>query len=811
MFKFQALIKMRLLYYSHIQYFSALLFPLKLSVTLGMLLFISTAIAQSQDIAVSGTIRNAQNAEPIFGAEIYNSQLNNVQYSNVNGQFSLRIPAGAVSITFWMNGFNSQIFDLDLMKDTVLNVNLISKSFELEEVVISPIPKSFSIRSLGKVAVNTEQVKFAPSFLGEQDIVKYLQMLPGITSGFDGSSQLLVRGGSSDQTLIMLDDTPIYNQNHAFGYLSIFNNDVLSGAELYKSYIPTQYGSRLSSVAAFKMRDGNKYKHQQSITFGTIAASLMAEGPIVKDKGSYIISGRRFMPDILFIRPAISLTKKGNDDVSLLYYFYDLNAKVNYQLSDKHTLYASFYNSKDKLSSSMDRWEFKRKIVNQPDGANLTSKTIYTKSAESSNGFQWINTSSSIRLSSLLSQGIAMNNVIYYTSLKNRESAFFYNRFDENRSTSVTRSELEEIGLRSTIEYPISANHRITYGVNGAYTYFNPRQTSEYTNIATTTRKLAMMELLSFSLFGEDEYSFGSYRMNLGIRASMYLSDNKQFTMEPRIVLSKALGSKKDIWVAYSRSNQPLFSVTSIFMELPMVYWLPSIGKRLERSDQFSIGGSTRSFKNFELSAEIFFKSYANLSYLSSTQNYLQKGEIPRDAKGYAYGLEMMAQYSLSRFSFNTAYTYSRSMRKVEGVLFPYTYDIPHNLNVYTTYTTLRNKIKKHTLSLNLVYRSGLPFRFSDTQVPVPNGTFGLAEISEHGGATAYPEYVNMRMNPYFQANISFSMERQKQNGSRIWQFSLLNATNHINPSMIYRYKNEYRYFTTLPILPSITYKRTFR
>ncbi len=773
---------------------------------LAVISFLMPAGLYARHLTVSGIVTDAADGEAIPGVSIVCSASGQVEgastpciLADAAGRYALKLPEGRITLVFSMGGYETAIHELDLIKDTVLNVSLSMKSEMLGEVVFTAKQKSFSSRGAGRMTVNSSQIKYAPSFLGERDIIKYMQLMPGVVSGRDGSSQLAVRGGSGDQTLIMLDDAPVFNQNHAFGYVSVFNSDAVNVAELYKGHISSQYGGRLSSVAALRMRDGNKYEHHQSISVGTIAVSGMAEGPIVKGKGSYLVSARRFMPDLLFLRPYWALRKKKGFEMN--YWFYDLNARLNYKLDKRNTLYASFYNGKDKVSQLSRSYSFD------------AEKGGMVQSSVSGSSFSWMNTSASLRLSTVFGGGAVMDNVVYCSFLGNRENAYAM-AYDGNVSnTSLTTSGLSEYGLRSVVEQSVSRSHTLVYGTNVSLTRFTPySKVNDYSgNVRKWSREYT--DLYSVSLFLEDRIRFGICRFDIGARASLFRNGSRtMYSVEPRISLNASPGRNNAVWLTYTRNTQPLVSVASTFMYFPVEFWLPFMGSKLESSDQISLGADSRNIRNLELSAEIYVKKYSNLSYIRSSDDYLTGDEQPRNATGHAYGIELMGQYSLPSFSVSLSYTYSRSMRTVGGVTFPFVYDIPHNLNLYSSYTTLKRPGRLHTLSLNLICRSGLPFSFSNEQFPLPGGTV-VDEISGPSdviGVVNYPEYPNERMNPYFQMNLSYSMERRKKRGRRVWQFSLLNATNHINPNIVYRDGEYYKYFTTMPIMPAVSYSRYF-
>lgn len=745
------------------------------------------AIGQEKRFTVSGYIREAGTDEPLSGVSI-NSSL-----SNTSGYYSLKFSAGKQLLNCSMVGYQSLEIELNIEQDTLLNIALSPQEIAIGEVVVTAKSSTVSNKGVGRIGVNMQQLKYAPAFFGEQDIIKYLQIMPGVTSGKEGSSQLAVRGGGGDQTLILLDDIPIYNQNHAFGFVSIFNGDALSSAELYKGYVPAAFGGRLSSVVSLKMRDGNKYEHHQSLTVGTVSLSALLEGPIVKGKGSYIVSARRFTPDLLL---HAFWAIRQNEDFKVMYSFYDINAKINYDLNKNNTLFASFYNGRDKFSN-----DYFSNYDNPFSGKK-------EREIESGHGFKWGNISGSLRLNTILGNDIFMNNSVYYSGLTNNQKSYVDDFKSENYNHSNIDSDISEIGFRSTIEQKVGNIQSFTYGLSGSMQIFTPQTTTLLKNGIATKKHFDNRTLYTATAFVEDEISVGLFKFNAGLRFSLFHNTTKpMIAIEPRAAVRYQPNIKNDLWLSYNRSTQPLFSVSKMFLNFPLDFWLPYTGSRLESSDQISVGWKTQVRSNLIFTLESYYKKFNNLTYIESLDDYLMDQDDALPATGKSYGIEFMAQYNLRRFSVVGAYTYSRSLRTVNGVTFPYTYDIPHNINIFASYVTLQKADRTHTLSINVNWRSGMPFTLSNTIYPNPDN-LPLPEWG-NGIVDNWP-FPNSRLKPYFRTDLNFSMERKKRNGTRTWQISLINATNHVNPYLIYRDGDNYRYSTIMPIMPSFSYRRTF-
>ena len=746
---------------------------------IALLFAIYSSAVFAQNFTLSGFVREKASGEPLTGVTVAAAGNVNAVSTNVAGFYSMRLPAGNYQITASFIGYEKEIISLDLRQDTTLHFNLSENVILLGEVVVTARNELVSVQESGRIGVNIRQVRFAPSLLGEPDIIKYLQLMPGVSSGREGSSQLAVRGGSGDQTLLMLDDIPIFNQNHAFGFVSIFNGDALSGSELYKSHIPARYGGRLSSVASIRMRDGNKSEHRRSLTFGTLSFGGLLEGPVNQGKGSYIVSARRFTPDLL-LRAFYSSRKQPPWEI--LYTFYDVNAKINYNIGDKNKIYASFYNGNDKFYNKS--FEYGNK----------------TKASESDLGFGWGNTSASLRLETQAANNMFINTSAYFTGLGNKVYSNYNNIEDTVKSVSRVNSQMYEAGLRSVIEQKAGMRHSLTYGVHATYQFFSPQTTYHLKNDFSTERGFPTHDIYTGSIFFEDRINFDKLTLEAGLRASLFYNNSTAaYGIEPRLSANAPVGEYNKTYLSYTRSMQPLISITKPYLGFPLDFWIPYTDNVISSSNQVSAGWSNTRLNNLTLSAEGYYKRMNNLSIIFAADDYFMWESTPMQATGRAYGIEIMAAYARQRLSLTGAYTWSRSLRTVDGTTFPFAYDVPHDFNLYATYNTVRTDNKNHTFSFNVNARSGLPFIMSE-------GTYFVGGMMLEDN----PLFPNTRLKPYFRTDISYSMERIKRKGSRVWQLSILNVTNHQNPYIVYKSGAEYHYTTLIPIMPSFSYKRGF-
>lgn len=639
----------------------------------------------------------------------------------------------------------------------------VSRSEAIDSVVVTARKPLMIYKQTGNIAVNIEQLKYAPLFAGEKDIFKFLQLLPGVSAGKDGMSGLLVRGGSNDQTLILYDDVPIYNQAHAYGILSIFSGETVQSAEVSKGYISPAYGSRLSALTQIRTRDGDRQDHRQSLTVGTLSLAGTVDGPIVRNKGSYLVSARYFFPEAV-------LALVGN---AVRFGFYDLTGKLSYDIHPGHTLSLGVYSGDD----------------------HMTNKEDYAR-----NEYGWGNTTASLRLESRWSDNLRSSIVAYYTYLQNRQESEYED--DDFKNWGKTTYKTHEFGARLTFDQRLTRAWSLDYGANISHQRFMPMHSKGYVNGQHKERGYSSEQLVSGALFLNNRFQWGGWRADVGIRGAMYdNSEQTRFAVEPRAQLAYDFGNDNAIWLSGTINSQALVQYNRYYYSMPIDFWTPFRDGKLQHAWQVALGGRARLRENLTLSLEGYYKRMRNLPLIYDSDDFLLGRGGFVYGTGRAWGLEIMLQRQTERLSLTVSYTYTNSRRSSEGVSYPFEYDVPHDFNTFLSYDVLKRPGRRHTFTFNMSWRSGLPYRLTNESYPDTNGNPIV-------GITAYP---SMRMRNYFRSDISYNMERRKRNGVRNWQFSIINWTWHKNPVCIYPYQGTYKATVLVPIMPSVSYTRTFR
>lgn len=638
----------------------------------------------------------------------------------------------------------------------------ISRTEAIDSVVVTARRPLMVYKQTGNIAVDIEQLKYAPLFAGEKDIFKFLQLLPGVSAGKDGMSGLLVRGGSNDQTLILYDDVPIYNQAHAYGILSIFSGETVQSAEVSKGYISPAYGSRLSALTQIRTREGDRRNHRQSLTVGTLSLAGTLDGPIKRDKGSYLISARYFFPEAVL---AIV-------DNAVRYGFYDVTGKLTYDIHRNHTLSLGIYSGDDHMKNKEDHAE---------------------------NGFGWGNTTASLRLESRWNDNLRSSVVAYYTYLQNRQETEFKDDGFSNRGKTTFKTH--EFGARMTFDQRLSHIWTLEYGATFSHQRFEPMHTKSIINGQHKERGYSSEQLVSGALFLNNRFQWGGWRADVGVRGAAYdNSEQTRYAVEPRAQLSYDFGRDNSVWLSGTINSQALVQFNRYYYSMPIDFWTPFRDGRLQHAWQVSLGGRAKLHENLTLSVEGYYKRMRNLPLIYDSDDFLLGNGGFIYSTGRAFGIEAMLQYQTERLSLTASYTYTDSRRRSDGVTYPFEYDVPHDFNAFVSYDVVKRPGRKHTFSLNVAWRSGLPYRLTNESYPDTDGNPII-------GITAYP---TMRMRNYFRADVSYNMERRKRNGVRNWQFSIINATWHKNPVSIYPYRGSYKATVLIPIMPSVSYTRTF-
>lgn len=742
------------------------------------------------NVSVSGYITDAKNGEIVSGANIVMNE--SYAVSNNYGYYSLQAEAGKtyrMKVSFV--GYETVWKDILLIKDTLVNIGM-SEGLELREVVIvSAKEEDRKIESsgLGNLRINQSQLNASPLFLGERDVVKTLQMLPGVSAGMEGSSQLNIRGGTNEQTLFLMDDVPVYSQNHAFGFLSVFNPDVVQNADLYKGGIPAVYGNRLSGVAAISLKDGNYKEHHQSIGFGVLAATVSAEGPIKKDKASYLFAARRSVIDLGW-RAAII----GGGSMEW-FGFWDINGKLSWKLTPRTKLSASVYHGYDDFFA-ID------KTTDYQTGIDVKDHS----------GSAWKNLNTSLKLTSNLRGNMFLSAGIYYSKL----DTYDYQKYKAGKDYMNTHSGsiLNEVGVRSSVEKKFTNNNTFFFGLDASTQIYDVGIIRNKINGRKDLFDGFRERLFTFSAFAYDELRWKGFTVVPGLRLSYYDNWRKgKLVIEPRVKISTFAGGDNKLMLAYDRMHQPVHSLTERQFFVQSDFWLPYQEDQLPQSDQVSLGWKNYTFPGLTFSLELYYKRMKNLVLIEDREYYLDFHKGCSFGNGASKGMELMLEYNRKRFSGWISYTLSKTTRTFDGRKYPFKYDIPHNASLFLSYVVRKTDVRKSVLSLNAQYHSGIPY--SVPEVVYPGAGLAGYENNFAGNDLSSVDYVpgypNIRLKGYFRTDINFSIEKKLSKGrSRVWQVSLLNATGNKNPYSVYRKNGEYRAFLLIPFLPSFSYRINF-
>jgi hypothetical protein len=796
-----------------------------------------TGIARSQNLTISGTISDRETGESLIMASVYEEASGRWTTANKYGYFSLILHPSEIKLSFSYVGYKSEAFEFELKKDTILTVTLISDS-NIEEVVIKPHSPSQRILSsqMGSIDLPMLKVNSIPFLLGETDIIKMLQLMPGVVSGMEGSSGLYVRGGGPDQNLILLDGVPVYNANHLFGFYSIFNSDAIQSVNLIKGDLPARYGGRLSSVLDIRMKEGNMKEFGGTASIGIISSKLTIDGPLIKDKTSFIISGRRTYLDALSY-PAQMLMNNKDENNLTGYFFHDFNVKINHRFSERSRLFLSAYTGMDKY--------FKKSKYEASD-------TVYKFShkSKSLDELQWGNLTTALRWNYLISSTFFSNLTLIYsrynykTNVENldhseREVKGVLVISDENFRNSYS-SSIKDYGLKWDMENTSVPGHYMRVGVSNTVHYFTPGMTVYWDkgssrSIVDTTfgnRKILTDE---FYVYAEDDFDVGArFKINSGIHYSGFYTEGKLYqSLEPRLSARFLVNENISLKTSFASLTQYDHLLSNSTIGLPTDMWVPSTNiVRPQKSWQISSGIEYNISDRFELTSEVYYKGMTDLisygdgaSYFNSYTSWEEKVET---GTGKSYGLEVMIQKTKGKLTGWIGYTLSKSTRKFASISFgrefPYTYDRRHDLSVVVNYR-LNDRID---LNGNWVLASGNAITLSEekylclqglhTMWLFRTGYFKRDELTNDIGIVEHFDLRNnYRMPVYHRLDAGINFRKTKKWGERVFSLGAYNAYNRLNAFYIYYtyednpVQEKVLYKVTLfPFIPYIRYTISF-
>ncbi len=783
-------------------------------------------MALSQKATISGYVTDVSNGEAIIGAKIYIPLTKQGVVTNAYGFYSLTLPIGKYSVEYRYSSFSTLTKEIDLTKDVSVNVELGSSVNELDEIEINA-KKGENVNSvkLGQVELEMEQIKTLPAFMGEVDVIKTIQLLPGVSSVSEGGQGFYVRGGGPDQNLVLVDEAVVYNAAHLFGFFSVFNADAVKGVNLTKGGMPANYGGRMSSVLEVNMNEGNNKNFKVKGGIGAISSRITVEGPLKKDKGSFIVSGRRTYIDVI-MKAAIPDT---SPFAGTSYYFYDFNLKLNYKITQKDRIYLSGYYGKDVFS-----------FGNRKDDFNVK--------------MPWGNGIAAFRWNHLFNPKLFMNVTTTFTDY------MFQFASNQDQFRFSLNSGVRDLGAKVDFSYYPNTKHKIKWGADYIFHTFTPTSVSaESDSVVFNTGVAQKLYSHESAIYVTDEFDLSeNWKFNAGLRYSTYQhvgpftrfikgdigtpDSTIQYSqgdlikfyggLEPRFSFRWLLPDKSSIKAGYSFNYQYVHLTSLSAVSLPTDIWYPTTDKAKPQNGwQTSLGY----FKNFdddkwETSIEAYYKGMNNLIEY-------KEGALPGDnvndntdnllvfGKGWSYGIELFVKRSFGKLTGWIGYTWSKTERKFEdlnqGNPFPAKYDRRHDLSIVATY-----KLNdRWTFGSSFIYATG-------NTLTLPTSWY----VQEQNLLFNYGDRNSIRMAPYHRLDLSATWYDKatktktdpvtgatyevKKKFRHNWSFSVYNVYNRANPFFLYvdndgdfltgDFKISVKQVTLFPVIPSVTWNFEF-
>lgn len=761
-------------------------------------------LARAQKFTISGYVRDSETGESLIGANIVRSQTIAGTTTNTHGFYSITFKKDTVSLIASYVGYQPIIAFFCLDRDTTFNFNL--STAVLKELVVSA-SRTDAIHESSQMSMQTipiEQVKALPALLGEIDILKTLQLLPGVQSGNEGSTGLYVRGGGPDQNLILLDGVPIYNVSHLFGFFSIFNADAINHVELTKGGFPARYGGRLSSVIDISMKEGNKKKVKGEGSIGLISAKAMVEGPIVKGKTSFIVSARRTYIDAL-AQPFIRLQKKTDQHVG--YYFYDVNLKINHIIDSKNHIFLSSYFGSDK--------GYTRLSNSYVDAGTRTD-------SRNNSSLMWGNLITAFRWNHIFGPRLFSN----VSSTYSRYGFDISQTYQQKRTVSGQPEEnvsygsryfsgIRDWALKIDFDYLPSPNHYVRFGVNTIQHRFSPGvYTYRSSEEGDTTAGAQIINTYETSAYVEDDWKINRrFKLNAGIHTSAFAVEAQWYhSIQPRISSRVLLKDDLALKASFSTMVQFMHLLTNAGVGLPTDLWVPSTARvKPQQAAQFALGFAKTYKLQYEFSLEGYYKKMSNLieykdgaSYLNVSADWQDK--VALNGHGKSYGMEALLQKKTGAFSGWVGYTISKATRQFDelnfGKEFAYKYDRRHDISLALTHEWS----KRMDFSMVWVYGTG-------NAITLPRATY---QVLESPSGTYFGDRNSSRLKSYHRLDLSFSWWKDKKWGQRKWTVGVYNAYSRLNPFYVTLELNQSRtkyqliQYSLFPIIPSVTYSFKF-
>lgn len=679
-----------------------------------LILFItlfSVGVIFAQQFTISGSITDLKNGEDLYGASVFVKELTNTgAQANVYGFYSLSLPQGKYTLVYRYSGYEDVVKVIDLSENLALNIELGASAAvqEIAEVIITSKKENENITSaqMEVTRLDPKSIETIPILFGEQDIMKTLQLTPGVKGAGEGNAGFFVRGGGADQNLILLDESTVYNASHLLGFFSVFNSDAIKDVALYKSGIPAEYGGRASSVMDVRMRDGNNKKFGVSGGIGLISSRLTVEGPIVKDRGSFIVSGRRSYADV-FLKVAPDTNLRGTT-----LYFYDLNMKANYKIGEKDRVFISGYFGRDKFQLGDDF------------------------------GFDWGNATGTLRWNHIFSEKLFSNTSVIYSNFDYQFS------IGQGEDGFGIRSSIQDWNLKQDFTYYLNSNNTLKYGFNAIYHTFRPGVLESGDNVGFNQIELDKRYAAEVGAYIQNEQKISTrVSMFYGLRYSgfNYMGEGNAYTydddgnilteesydafesikyyqgLEPRFSMSFLTNENSSVKAGYNRIFQYIHQLSNTTTSSPTDVWVPSSNLVAPQiGDQVALGYYQNVKNNeYQFSVETYYKWLQNQIDYKPNANLVLNGQVERElvyGKGKAYGIEFQVKKTKGKLTGWFNYTLSRALRQFDdiddGQVFSARQDRIHDLNLVLTYKLSEAWV----FSTSFVYYTGDAVTFPSAQ-----------------------------------------------------------------------------------------------
>lgn len=814
-----------------------------------LVLTLSPDLLAQRRYTLSGSVMDSTSHETLLGATIYESGSLLGTATNEYGFFSLTLPEGRVRLEVTYVGYAPLVKEIDLKEDTMLDFYL-DAAVGIEQVVVYGDRRHSGALSaqMGAIEVPIAQIKSAPTIFGEQDVLKSLQLLPGVQAGSEGTAGVYVRGGGQDENLMLLDGVPIYNVNHLMGFFSAFNPDAIKSVTLFKGNFPARFSSRLSSVIDVRTKDGDMYAYHGNVSVGLISSKINVEGPLWKGKTAFNISLRRTYSDLLTAPLISGLTSSEFEDGRAYggYYFYDLNAKITHKFSERDRLYLSFYSGDDAV------------YINVRE--SMTSGAEWSEEVRMKMDWKWGNMVTSARWNHILSPRLFMDASMTYTRYRNNlgvgaETKYWDNDGGDEQMDMYlgANSGIEDVTAKVDMSWSPSTEHSVRFGASYVNHRFNPDVTVVHTSMRgemvdnPTGEEVVFDEMIGDKeilaheavLYVEDEIAVGeSLQANVGLNYSGFgVGGEFYHSLQPRVSARLLLADNLSVKAGYARMTQYVHLLSNNSISLPSDLWVP-VTERIKpmTSSQVSAGVFYDIAGLFDLSVEGYYKTMDNLleykdgaSLMATTSGWEDKVAM---GEGWSYGVEFLLQRTVGRTTGWIGYTWAKATRIFDregqeingGRPFPAKYDRRHDVSLTVSHRLTDNI----DLSATWIYNSGncatLPLQ---TYEPLPNDFYPSGSGYVSSSVDYIPSRNNYRYDAYHRLDLSVSFHKQKKYGRRTWNLSVYNAYNNMNPFLMYP-STDYDYnsdsiggvsvtsvkkfkkLTIFPILPSITYSYKF-